>query len=346
MTSASGDLDGLSSVEAAARLRRDGHNRYVSGRGWPPILAWVGRVAMDPMVILLVAAGSVYLWIGERTVAVAAFVAVIPIALVGVVLELRTERALEQLRRLGAPRARVSRDGSWIEIATEEVVPGDLIEVREGDVVPADARAVRVTQLHVDESPLTGESEAVAKSPSADAHLFSGTRVLSGRGEAVVEATGMATRYGVIAALLARARRPETPLQQAVRRLFALLAVVAVLVSALVIALELLRGTAPQAALIAGISLAMAAIPEEIPVVATLYLGLGAWRLARDHALVRQLAGVETLGMTTVICTDKTGTLTEGLIRLALVDPATGTTSSAPVATGLRCRVTSGISCR
>ena len=326
--SRAGAVEGLSSAAAAERLRGHGPNTYASRRRLPAPLVWLGRILVDPMVLLLGAAGTVYLWIGERTDAVAAFVAVIPIALVSVGLELRTERALEELRRLGAPRARTLRDGRWVEIPSEHLVPGDLIEVHEGDVIPADGRVVRGSQLHVDESPLTGESDAVAKSQDSDASLFSGTRVLSGRATATVEATGMGTRYGAIAALLAKARRPATPLQRVVARLFILLTVVAVVICALVVALELLRGTPPSGALIAGISLAMAAIPEEIPVVSTLYLGLGAWRLARDHALVRQLAGVETLGMTTVICTDKTGTLTEGRIRLALVEPTGGSSSN------------------
>ena len=320
---------GLTSAEAAARLKRDGPNRYVTSRRWPAPLVWLGHVATDPMVVLLVAAGLVYLWAGDRADAVAAFVAVIPIALLGVGLELRTERALEALRRLAAPIARAVRDWRVVEIPAEEVVVGDVLELREGDVIPADGLLIRSTQLHVDESPLTGESEAVVKSPGAERELFAGTRVLSGRGEMLVGATGLATRYGAVAEVLARARPPATPLQVVIKRLFVLLTAVAVAVCLAVVGLELARGTPPNEALIAGIGLAMAAIPEEIPVVTTLYLGLGAWRLARDRALVRRLAGVETLGMTTVICTDKTGTLTEGRIRLVELIPAAGSSERA-----------------
>lgn len=314
-------MGGLTSAEARDRLHRYGPNRYGSERHVPTPLVWLGHIALDPMVILLGAAATVYLVIGERTDAIAALLAVIPIAVLDVLLEVRTERALDQLRRLSAPTARALRDGELVEITAEEVVRDDVLEVREGDVVPADGHLVGSTQIHVDESPLTGESEAIAKSRDGDAEIFAGTRILSGRGRMLVSATGMASRYGAIAELLAKVRPPTTPLQAVIRRLFLLLTGVAAVVCVAVVALELSRGTPFTEALIPGIGLAMAAIPEEIPVVATLYLGLGAWRLARDHALIRRLSGVETLGMTTVICTDKTGTLTEGRIRLVDVIP-------------------------
>ena len=306
------------------RLKREGANRYGPERRLPAALGWLWRIATDPMVVLLVAAGSVYVLAGERTDAIAAFVAVIPIAALGVALEWRTARALDELRRLGAPTARACRDGRLVEIPADQVVRGDLVEVREGDIVPADGVLAAGT-LHVDESPLTGESEPLAKSPAADAEVFAGTRVLSGRADVSVTATGMRSRYGAIAELLAAARPPLTPLQVVIKRLFGLLTAVALAVCMAVVAFELARGTTPSQAFIAGIGLAMAAIPEEIPVVSTLYLGIGAWRLARDHALIRRLASVETLGTTTVICTDKTGTLTEGRVRLVAARPSGAT---------------------
>lgn len=315
---------GLASAEALDRLRRYGPNRYGAERHLPAPLVWVGHIALDPMVLLLVSAAAIYLWIGDTTDAIAALIAVAPIAVLDVLLELRTERALEQLRRLSAPTARAVRDGELREIPAQEVVRDDLLEIREGDVIPADGDLVTRAPLHVDESPLTGESEAIAKSRGGDAEVFAGTRVLSGRGRMIVSATGMASRYGAIAELLAKVRPPTTPLQVVIRRLFLILSGVAAVVCVAVVGLELARGTPLTEALIAGIGLAMAAIPEEIPVVTTLYLGLGAWRLARDHALIRRLSGVETLGMTTVVCTDKTGTLTEGRIRLVDVLPLPG----------------------
>ncbi|MDE3102369.1 MAG: cation-transporting P-type ATPase [Chloroflexota bacterium] len=316
---------GLTSAEASDRLRRFGPNVYGVERHLPAPLVWLGHIALDPMVLLLVSAAAIYLWIGDTTDAIAALIAVAPIALLDILLELRTERALEQLRRLSAPTARAVRDGELHEIGADKVVPGDVLEIREGDVVPADGHLATGSPLHVDESPLTGESEAIAKSRGGDAEVFAGTRVLSGRGRMLVSATGMASRYGAIAELLAKVRPPTTPLQVVIRRLFLILTGVAAVVCIAVVGLELARGTPLTEALIAGIGLAMAAIPEEIPVVTTLYLGLGAWRLARDHALIRRLSGVETLGMTTVVCTDKTGTLTEGRIRLVDVLPAEGT---------------------
>ena len=313
--------EGLTTRDARERLRRDGPNAFTAKRRWPAPLVWAGHIATDPMVLLLIAAGAVYLWTGDRTDAIAALVALVPIAALDVALELRTERAVEQLRRLAAPVARVIRDGALRDVAAEEIVADDVIEIREGDVVPADGSVFSAGALHVDESPLTGESDAIAKSPDGDREVFAGTRVLSGRAYVRVGATGMRTRYGAIADLLTRARTPATPLQVVIRRLFLLLTAGAVGVCLVVLALELARGTPPGDALIAAVGLAMAAIPEEIPVVSSLYLGLGAWRLARDHALIRRLSGVETLGMTTVVCTDKTGTLTEGRLRLVSVVP-------------------------
>ncbi|MDE3112005.1 MAG: cation-transporting P-type ATPase [Chloroflexota bacterium] len=317
---------GLTSADALERLRRFGPNRYGVERRLPAPLVWMGHIALDPMVLLLVSAAAIYFWIGDTTDAIAALVAVAPIAVLDVLLEVRTERALDQLRRLSAPTARALRDGEMREIPAEEVVRGDVLEIREGDVIPADGHLATAAPLHVDESPLTGESEAIAKSRGGDAEVFAGTRVLSGRGRMLVSATGMASRYGAIAELLAKVRPPTTPLQVVIRKLFLILSGVAAAVCVAVVALELWRGTPLTDALITGIGLAMAAIPEEIPVVTTLYLGLGAWRLARDHALIRRLSGVETLGMTTVVCTDKTGTLTEGRIRLVDVLPAPGRT--------------------
>ncbi len=317
---------GLTSAEARERLRRYGPNRYGSARHVPTPLVWLGHIALDPMVLLLVSAAAVYSWIGDTTDAVAALLAVIPIAVLDVLLEVRTERALDQLRRLSAPTARAVRDGELVEIPAEMVVRDDVLEIREGDIIAADGHLSTPSPLHVDESPLTGESEAILKAHGGDAEVFAGTRVLSGRGRMLVSATGIASRYGAIAELLEKVHPPTTPLQAVIRRLFLILSGVAAVVCLAVVGLELARGTPLTEALIAGIGLAMAAIPEEIPVVTTLYLGLGAWRLARDHALIRRLSGVETLGMTTVVCTDKTGTLTEGRIRLVSALPVAGMT--------------------
>jgi P-type Ca2+ transporter type 2C len=312
---------GLSAAEAAERLAHDGPNVLVAEAKGRRLRRVVGPLA-DPMVILLLLAAPTYLLIGETTDAVVAFVALGPIAAVGWLLEARAERTLDELRRLTAPTAEVVRDGSDQRVRVDTLVVGDLIRVREGDVVPADATVVELTQLLVDESALTGESLPAGKEAGAasdDSSIWAGTTVLSGRALAVVTATGAGTRYGGIGTLVAATRPPRTPLQRALARLVRSLAVVAGVFCAAVVAAEVLHGGGWDDAVIAGVSLAIAAIPEEFSMIYTLYLALGAWRLSQDDVLVRSLPSVETLGSTTVICTDKTGTLTQGRLTVAEV---------------------------
>jgi Ca2+-transporting ATPase len=310
---------GLSAAEAAARLTRDGPNVVVPEATSSRIRRWVGPLA-DPMVVLLMIAAPIYLLIGEITDAVVAVVALGPIAAVGWVLESRAERTLEQLRRLTALTATVTRDGVEQVVPADEVVVGDLIRVHEGDVVPADALIVESSQVMVDESSLTGESLPVEKQiGSSDSELWAGTTVLTGSARAEVTATGSATRYGDIGRLVARARAPRTPLQVGLFRLVRALSVVAAVFCVAVVISVLAHGDGWGEALIAGVSLAIAAIPEEFSMVYTLYLAVGAWRLAQHRALVRRLPSVETLGSTTVICTDKTGTLTEGRLAVTAI---------------------------
>ena len=312
---------GMSGAAAAARLRADGPNVVVPE---PAAARWrrlLGPFA-DPMVALLLIAAPTYLVIGETTDAVVALVALGPIAAVGWALEARAERTLEQLRRLTAMSATVVRDGEPIAVPATEVVVGDLVLVREGDIVPADSALRDSTQVLVDESSLSGESLPVAKdvaAPDDGAVLWAGTTVIAGSATIEVTATGSATRYGRIGRLVAETRPPRTPLQRALARLVRALAVVALVFCAAVVVAERIHGDGWGAAVIAGVSLAIAAIPEEFSMVYTLYLALGAWRLAQDRALVRRLPSVETLGSTTVICTDKTGTLTEGRLALTAI---------------------------
>ncbi|HEU5085239.1 MAG TPA: cation-transporting P-type ATPase [Acidimicrobiales bacterium] len=311
--------EGLSSGEAAARLARDGPNVVVPERRGHRAKRLLGPLA-DPMVALLLLAAPTYLLIGETTDAIVAFVALGPIAAVGWLLESRAERTLDQLRRLTAPTATVVRDGSERTVPVADLVVGDLVRIHEGDIVPADAMVLELTQLLVDESALTGESLPASKrlEPDGDAsRVWAGTTVLSGRALARVSATGLATRYGRIGALVASAGAPLTPMQRSLVRLVRALALLAGVFCVAVVVAELLHGDGWGDAVIAGVSLAIAAIPEEFSMIYTLYLALGAWRLAQEHALVRRLPSVETLGSTTVICADKTGTLTHGRIAVA-----------------------------
>jgi P-type Ca2+ transporter type 2C len=312
-------LRGLDDAEAAVRLAKDGPNVVVPEARRTRIKRLLGPLA-DPMVALLLIAAPTYLLIGETTDAVVAFVALVPVAMVGWLLESRAERTLDKLRHLAAPVAMVVRGGVRKEVPTEQLVVGDLVWLHEGDVVPADAEALELTQLLVDESSLTGESLPASKRPGAlgeEGIVWAGTTVLSGRALARVSVTGTATRYGQIGNLVASVRPPLTPLQRGLGRLVRVLAVVAAVFCVLVVATEVAHGNGWGQAVIAGVSLAIAAIPEEFSVVYTLYLALGAWRLAQHRALVRRLPSVETLGSTTVICTDKTGTLTHGRLAVA-----------------------------
>ena len=321
-------VESLTSAEAARRLEADGPNLLVppsKGSRWRRLL---GPLA-DPMVALLLVAAPTYLLIGDTTDAIVVFIALVPIAGVGWVLEARAERTLDQLRRMTEPNASVYRDGKLVGMPTEDIVVGDLVWFHEGDIIPADCELVELTQLAVDESPLTGESLPAGKDPTGtpeERAAWAGTTVLAGRATARVVATGPRTRYGQIGTLVGATRSPATPLQRALGRLVTVLAITAAVFCTAVVAAELIRGRGWGEAIIAGVSLAIAAIPEEFSMVYALYLALGAWRLAQDKALVRRLPGVETLGSTTVICTDKTGTLTQGKLTVGALVAAGETT--------------------
>ncbi|MFZ5444848.1 MAG: cation-translocating P-type ATPase [Myxococcota bacterium] len=320
-------LRGLSQAEAAARLRRFGPNRLVAKER----LAWLKRVlelVADPMALMLGGAAVLYLLLGETSDAVVMAIALVPVLGVDIFLEARSHAALAKLAAAVAPLAQVIRDGAPLTVPTADLVPGDLLALEEGDVVHADGVVRWAANLALDESPLTGESEPQPKRPlSADAdavpeqQVFAGSLVLAGHGFAEVVKTGRETKFGHIAALVAGADASQTPLQRRTSKLVKLLSVVAVLVAVGVFGFALARGETWSQGLLTAISLAMAAVPEEYPLVLTLFLSVGAWRLGRRGMLVRRLASVETLGSTTVICTDKTGTLTAGHFELEVVEP-------------------------
>ena len=311
---------GLTSEEARVLLAKHGPNRLVPDKRRSPMAASLLSAVSDPMVLLLAAAGLTYVLLRDTVDAVVTLVAVAPIVSIDLLLEARAERALEGLKKMTAPTAAVLRDGVRKVVPTEEVVPTDIVYLREGDIVPADGTFVEGSNVMVDESALTGESQPVVKDAvgtGEQLEAYAGTTVLSGRGLTTVTTTGTATRYGKIGALVAGIGQTSTPLQRVIGRLVRRLAVVALVFCIAVVAIELVRGHGWGEGIIAGVSLGIAAVPEEFPMVFTLYLALGAWRLAKDRALIRRLAGVETLGSTTVICTDKTGTLTLGRQEIA-----------------------------
>ena len=313
-------VTGLSPEEARARLARHGPNRLVRVERWAFLREGL-QILADPMAIMLAVAAAAYIALGETRDGVILLAALVPVLGVDVVLEVRSRRALRALAAAVRPRATVIRGGAAREIATEEVVPGDALLLSEGDVVHADGVVRRAANLAVDESQLTGESEPQGKSaqegepggllPEAG-RVFAGSVVLAGHGLAEVTETGGRTRFGQIARLVAEAGAQPTPLQRRTGRMVRALGLGALGVAGALFLLSLWRTGDPYGALLGAISLAMAAIPEEFPLVFTLFLSLGAFRLSRHGVLVRRLASVETLGSTTVICTDKTGTLTEG----------------------------------
>lgn len=312
-------VEGVSTREARARLDRDGPNvlpQSARPRWWGVL--W--RVVREPMLLLLLGAALVYLLLGDPGDAIALCVSVLLVVALTLYQELRSERALQAMRELGSPRATVVRDGRVQVLAAAELVTGDLIHLAEGDRVPADARVLEESNLLLDESLMTGESAPVHRTAGGtgeDNLVCAGCLVVQGHGTARVVATGASTQMGRLGLALRDIRPLPTPMQRDMRRAAAVFSAVALAASALVVALYgSLRGDWLEA-LLAGITLAIANIPEELPVVLAVFLALGSWRMARHKALVRRPPAIEALGSVTVLCTDKTGTLTENRMRVA-----------------------------
>ena len=318
--------EGLSRNEARARLERDGPNALVEGhrRGPGPILL---AQFTDFMIVVLLMAAVVAGLLGDLADTLVIVTIVVLNAAIGFTQEYRAERAIAALKSLAAPRARIIRDGLQAEIPASKLVVGDLVVLEAGDAVPADLRLLEAARLGVDESALTGESEAVEKQVepleeqasaigdrSNMAHK--GTLVTRGHARGVVVATGMQTELGRVARLLHGAERVQTPLQQRLARFGRVLSLIVLALCAALFLLGLLRGEEPLLMALTAVSLAVAAIPEALPAVVSVALALGARTLIRKQALVRKLPAVETLGAVTFICSDKTGTLTQNRMRV------------------------------
>jgi len=319
------DIQGLSDAEAGKRLREEGYNELPSSkpRGFLSIAI---DVLKEPMFLLLVAGGFLYLFLGEFSDALMLLGFVFIVMGITIYQERRTERALEALRDLSSPRALVIRDGIQKRIAGREVVRGDTIVLTEGDRVPADGVLRYSVNLSTDESLLTGESVPVRKTfcegdaplqrPGGDELplVFSGSLVTRGQGVAEVLATGQKTELGKIGKALQTIKPEKTLLQKETGRAVRIFAIIGlILCSIVIIVYGLTRGNTAQSwgqGLLAGITMAMSILPEEFPVILTIFLALGAWRISRHQVLTRRIPSVETLGATTVLCTDKTGTLT------------------------------------
>lgn len=322
---------GLTTAEAERRAREFGPNQiqHQSQRGWVKVfLAQFANV----MVALLVVAAVISLVIGEWTDALLICLIVIANAIVGFSQEWTAERAIETLRRMTEPAAKVCRDGQWQQIPAVNLVVGDLIEVRTGDMVPADARLAVAVELETSEASLTGESSPVVKDleplppatplPDRACMLYCGTSVVAGHGHALVTQIGSQTELGRIAGMLTTATPAATPLQRQLDRLSQQLTVVIVAAAVIMFALGFQRhGLAKM--LLTAVGLAVAALPEGLPAVITIGLAIGAKRMARRNAIIRRLTAVETLGSVNVICTDKTGTLTQNKMLVSHIEAAT-----------------------
>jgi P-type Ca2+ transporter type 2C len=317
---------GLSQAEASRRLRRLGPNSPGEAHR-ESLLGELLESLREPLQLLLIVVGVLSAIWGELRDAIAIFAIIVAVAGIETATEWRARKALEALRSLAAPRARALRDGQLQEIAARELVPGDVVALEAGDVVPADCRIIDASGLGVDESALTGEPQAAAKGAGlvvADAPLaarssmaFAGTAVVDGQGMAVVVATGATSELGRLGRMVASEREPATPLQKTMREFARVILVVAIAASVLVPLLGVLRGQPLREMVLAGLTLAFATIPEELPILVTVLLAVGGRRLARRGALLRRLRAGETLGAVTVVVTDKTGTLTENRLRLA-----------------------------
>jgi Ca2+-transporting ATPase len=306
---------GLSSVEAKRRLVADGPNVVPGTRRRGP-LTIVVQVLREPMLALLLAGTLVYLLLGDVREALILGASILVVIAITVVQERRSERALEALRDLSSPRAIVVRDGTPVRVAGADVVRGDLAVLSEGDRVPADMHLVATNDLVLDESLLTGESVPVDR--HAGMTVYSGTLVVKGQGQGLVTATGPRTEFGRIGRSLAELDVEPTQLQRETARVVRTLAVLGGLLCALLAVYYAIARGDTLGGVLAGITLAMGILPEEFPVVLTVFLALGAWRIARRGVLTRRLPAIETLGAATVLGVDKTGTLTEN--RMAVVD--------------------------
>lgn len=312
---------GLSHQQATERLHQYGLNELLEKGKKPAIMVFLRQFASPLIYILLVAALIELFVMRKPTDATVIFAVLLINAIIGFIQESRAERAMEALKRLAAPRAKVKRQGSVVYIAASHLVPGDIIVLEAGDKVPTDARLIEAASLSIDESILTGESVPVEKftapieGEAAVADMGNmvhmGCAVVNGRGTAVVTATGMATEIGKITAQVQEVKPPPTPLQRNVSRLGRYIGMLVLGILAVLIIIGLAKGYTFEEMFTLAVAAAVSAIPEGMPVMVTVVLALGMRRMAQRHALIRKLPAVETMGAVTVICSDKTGTLTE-----------------------------------
>lgn len=324
--------EGLTQEEAASRLKQYGFNELATV-GKVSLAAILFRQFKNILILILVGATIVSLVTGHGVDALVIFAIVLVSAVLGFTQEYRAERALEALKKMLSPTAVVIRDGKGVTIPAREIVLGDVLVLKEGDRIPADARLIETINLQTNEASLTGESMPVYKEtvrlPETASILdiknmvFSGTDVTSGKGKALVVATGMKTEFGKIAKQVTVVVKEETPLEKRTKELGKWLGIAALSISVSVTILGIFRGMPLIVVVLFGIALAVAAVPEALPAVVTGSLAIGMYRMAKRNALVRKMPAVETLGSVTIICSDKTGTLTRGEMTVRKIHAGT-----------------------
>jgi P-type Ca2+ transporter type 2C len=323
---------GLAADVAASRLAEHGPNELIdNGSTSPWRLVWQQISAV--MVLILIGAALLSLVLGKYLEAGAIGAIVVLFTLLGFFQEYRAEQAIAALRKMAVPTVRAVRSGRTVEVAAAELVPGDIVQLEAGSIVPADLRLIESANLRVEEAALTGESEPADKQTEPidregvalgdrRCMAYSGTQVTTGRGVGLVVATGMRTELGRIAALLQSVESEDTPLQARLDRVGKQLALAGLAVAGLVVVMGALGGETASDLVLTAISVAVAVIPEGLPAVVTFTLAIGSQRMLRRQALIRKLPAVETLGSVTVICSDKTGTLTQNKMTVTLLDVA------------------------
>lgn len=331
--------DGLAVREAAKRLEEKGKNKLAEGKQKSMLLR-IWEQVRDPMVLMLIVAGVVSGLLGEAADMVIIMVVVVLNAALGIFQESKAEKAIEALQQMSAPHSRVRRDGSVSVIASEDIVPGDIVLLEAGDSIPADMRLIETASLKVEEAALTGESVPVEKSADEIAGggggggagvplgdrvnmAYMGTNVAYGRGEGVVTGTGMDTEMGKIADILSSTEEEKTPLQRKLAGLSKVLSIAVIGICVFIFLFSVFQGEASTSneileSVLIAVSLAVAAIPEGLVVVVTILLSIGVTKMSAKNAIIRRLTAVETLGCTEVICSDKTGTLTQN--KMTVVD--------------------------
>ena len=323
------DLDGLTEEESNKRLTIYGKNELKEKQKTSKILLFLSQFK-DFLVIVLVFAALISAFVGELTESIIIWIIILANAILGFIQEYRAEAAIDALKEIGALKALVKRSGIKKEVSSLSIVPGDIVYIETGDKVPADGRIIKHTNLYVDESTLTGESVPTEKTSKVLANdgqkeltindqknmVFSSTIVTNGRGQYLVTKTGMNTEVGKIAELLQTQVEMETPLNRKLKKFGKQIGIIILFVCIIIFIIKILREETIITAFIVSISLAVAAIPEGLPVVVTTTLALGVQRMSKRNAIIRKLPAIETLGSTTTICTDKTGTLTKNQMTI------------------------------